>query len=89
MSSEPVAGEVLETIVGPAVVIDPEQCKGCSLCVDVCPQDVLEMSNALNHLGFHPAEYEGEGCTGCGVCFYACPEPGAITVYKPPRRAGK
>ena len=78
--------EIIETILGPAIIIESEQCKGCALCVDVCPQDVLDIAETLNHLGFHPAAYAGEGCTGCGVCFYACPEPGAITVYKPPRK---
>ena len=47
------------------------------------PPEVLHISEALNHLGFHPAEYDGDGCTGCGVCYYACPEPGAIRVVKP------
>jgi len=76
-----------ETMTGPAVIIDPEMCKGCELCTFVCAPDVLFISDSLNHLGFHPAEYTGEGCTGCGVCFYTCPEPGAIIVYKPPRKA--
>lgn len=64
------------------VVIDAEECKGCGLCVEVCPPSVLKISEALNRMGYHPAEYLGVACTGCGVCFYVCPEPGAITVYK-------
>ncbi len=78
-----------KAIVGPTVVIDPEMCKGCNLCTYVCAPEVLIVSESLNHLGFHPAEYVGEGCTGCGVCFYTCPEPGAIIVYKPPRKSKK
>jgi NAD-dependent dihydropyrimidine dehydrogenase PreA subunit len=76
----------LTAIEGPTVIIDPEQCKGCTLCTYVCPPEVLRIATGLNHLGFHPAEYVGEGCTGCGVCFYTCPEPGAIIVVKPPRK---
>jgi NAD-dependent dihydropyrimidine dehydrogenase PreA subunit len=64
------------------VVIDAEECKGCGLCVEVCPPSVLKISAALNRMGYHPAEYTGVECTGCGVCFYVCPEPAAITVYK-------
>jgi NAD-dependent dihydropyrimidine dehydrogenase PreA subunit len=64
------------------VEIDSGECKGCGLCVDVCPPEVLELAPELNSYGVHPARYEGEGCTGCGVCYYCCPEPGAITVYK-------
>jgi NAD-dependent dihydropyrimidine dehydrogenase PreA subunit len=76
-----------QSIVGPTVILEPELCKGCSLCVNICPQDVLHLAEMLNRQGFHPAAYTGEGCTGCGVCFYACPEPGAIIVYKPPRKS--
>lgn len=64
------------------VFIREEECKGCELCVDACPVDVLELSSDLNSHGYHPSVYIGEGCTGCGVCFYVCPEPGAITVHK-------
>ncbi|MDZ7363275.1 MAG: 4Fe-4S dicluster domain-containing protein [candidate division KSB1 bacterium] len=64
------------------VVIDAEECKGCGLCVEVCPPTVLKISEALNRMGYHPAQYIGVACTGCGVCFYVCPEPAAITVYK-------
>lgn len=59
-----------------------EECKGCALCVDACPVNVLELSDELNSHGYHPSTYKGEGCTGCGVCFYVCPEPGGIKVYK-------
>ncbi|MBS1271127.1 MAG: NAD(P)H-quinone oxidoreductase subunit I, chloroplastic [Candidatus Marinimicrobia bacterium] len=59
-----------------------EECKGCALCVDACPVNVLELSSELNSHGYHPATYKGEGCTGCGVCYYVCPEPGGIKVYK-------
>ena len=66
----------------PTVVIREDECKGCGLCIEACPTDVLFEQPHLNRMGYHPAGYKGEGCTGCGVCFYACPEPGAITVYK-------
>lgn len=66
----------------PKVVIREEECKGCGLCIEACPQDVLFCQKHLNRMGYHPAGYTGEGCTGCGYCFYQCPEPGAITVYK-------
>jgi len=58
-----------------------DECKGCALCIEACPPKVLRQAERLNHYGFHPAEYMGEGCTGCGICFYCCPEPGALTVF--------
>ena len=61
-----------------------EECKGCGLCVDACPPNVMKLSERFNTHGYHPAIYLGSGCTGCGVCFYACPEPGALTVFTLP-----
>jgi len=70
-----------------AVAIDPEECKGCGLCVEACALKALRLAAHLNRYGYHPAVYDGHGCNGCGLCFYACPEPGAITVYKRVRAA--
>ena len=64
------------------VVIREDECKGCGLCIAICPEKVLFTQKHFNTLGYHPAGYKGEGCIGCGFCFYQCPEPGAITVYK-------
>jgi 2-oxoglutarate ferredoxin oxidoreductase subunit delta len=78
---------VAENVVaGPTVLIDENLCKGCGLCIDVCPPGVLQQGSQLNHLGFHPAVYMGKWCNACGICFYACPEPGAIVVVKPSLR---
>ena len=66
----------------PTVEIHTDLCKGCVFCVDVCPEEVLSMSDMINARGYRFAVYAGERCTGCGVCFYNCPEPSAITVYK-------
>ena len=64
------------------VRLNPEECKGCGLCVEACPPKVLRLSDGLNRYGYHPAEYLGAGCTGCGICFFACPEPGGIAVLR-------
>ena len=64
------------------VEIDPEECKGCGLCVEACVQKILALAPYLNHYGYHPATNDGKPCNGCGLCFYACPEPGAIRVFK-------
>jgi NAD-dependent dihydropyrimidine dehydrogenase PreA subunit len=66
----------------PMVIIEPELCKGCGLCIDACAPAVLKYHKKFNSKGYHYAYYVGEGCTGCGVCFYACPEPEAIIVLK-------
>ena len=74
--------ENLETQKLPYIVINPENCKGCALCISACPVKCIEFSGKLNSHGYNYAKYTGSGCTGCGICYDTCPEPGAITVYK-------
>jgi 2-oxoglutarate ferredoxin oxidoreductase subunit delta len=55
------------------VEIDRERCKGCELCIPVCPPRVLAMSSAVNSIGFrYPILHEG--CTGCELCAEICPD---------------
>ena len=64
------------------VVIDKERCKGCGLCIEACPADVLSLSNEINRSGYNVAKVErAEGCIGCAFCALACPDV-AIEVYK-------
>lgn len=64
------------------VEVRTEECKGCGICISVCPPKCLQFDKGLSTYGVHPARYTGEGCTGCGICFYCCPEPGGITVFR-------
>ncbi len=66
----------------PTVEIAINQCKGCGLCIENCPTEVLGFSVSFNNLGYQYAELKKDGCTGCESCFYSCPEPGAVTVIK-------
>ena len=37
------------------VTINQDRCKGCGLCVSVCPKQVLELNKAkLNRKGYNP-----------------------------------
>ena len=64
------------------VVIDKERCKGCELCVGVCPLKLLVMSEDLNASGYHVALFtDNDKCTSCTLCATMCPDV-AITVYK-------
>ena len=57
------------------VSIDPERCKGCELCISVCPGQLLAMSAKLNRKGYHPVEAaESDKCIGCLKCARMCPE---------------
>lgn len=64
------------------IVVSEFYCKGCELCVDACPQEVLALSTIkITAKGYHPAEMVSLTCTGCGICSIVCPEA-AITVYR-------
>lgn len=68
------------------VEIERERCKGCLLCVDVCPNGTLECDDRMNAKGYLPARRIEvaslkKECTGCTMCAVVCPE-GAIEVYR-------
>jgi len=77
--------------------IDSERCKGCGLCVNVCPKKVLALSTEVNSRGYFPAyQARPEDCVFCGACCLMCPDV-AITISetaeaaeteRPPRRKG-
>ena len=60
--------------------IDNDRCKGCSLCVSICPKQVLELSKELNAKGYYPAyQARPEDCIVCALCCTMCPDV-AITI---------
>ena len=57
------------------LIIDIERCKGCELCVAVCPKQVLELGKAHNARGSHFAiPSHAENCIGCLQCCDICPD---------------
>ena len=60
----------------PKVTFATDVCKGCGLCVEACPKDIIILSNdRLNKKGHSPAEItDEEKCTGCGFCATMCPD---------------
>lgn len=71
------------------IEIDRERCKGCGLCIAVCPKKQIEISDCLNTKGYYPAKFHEESvqddavrkCTGCALCAVMCPDV-AIEVYR-------
>ncbi|HBF42112.1 MAG TPA: 4Fe-4S ferredoxin [Desulfobacteraceae bacterium] len=68
--------------------IERDLCKGCYLCISVCPNDLIVISEKLNQKGYYPAEFiqaddakNGHKCTGCAMCAIICPDL-AIEVYR-------
>ena len=67
----------------PRIVVDDHFCKGCGLCVDACPQGIIQLdSERITAKGYHPATCVAQDkCTGCTSCYQQCPDM-AITVVR-------
>lgn len=58
----------------PNIVINPKFCKACSICVDFCPTNVLELRGSC------VAVKDLAACTRCQLCDLRCPDF-AIQVF--------
>ena len=59
----------------PKPIIEKDRCKGCELCINACPEDVLAMSSEINAKGyFFPSVEHPDDCTGCRYCLLVCPD---------------
>ncbi len=63
------------------IEIDEEACKGCQLCIEACPKDVIELSHKFNLKGWRYAEAkEGSHCIGCKQCALVCPDVAIVVI---------
>jgi 2-oxoglutarate ferredoxin oxidoreductase subunit delta len=59
----------------PKISVDRDRCKGCGICVQYCPQKILEMSTDINKKGyFYTTVSNPSYCIGCRVCAISCPD---------------
>ena len=65
------------------IIVDEHYCKGCGLCVDVCPRGIIALDpEKMTDKGYHPARLMDESqCTACANCALMCPDV-AITVER-------
>jgi len=58
------------------LTIDKDACKGCGLCVTVCPKNILKLSDTeLNAKGYNPVEItDMAACIACASCAKMCPD---------------
>jgi len=55
--------------------INPKWCKGCYICVEICPQKVLGKAGEISEKGFQQVVVVyPEKCTGCLQCEMLCPD---------------
>lgn len=67
----------------PRIEVSDFYCKGCGLCVDACPKDIIELDQSIiTAKGCHPARLVDENaCIGCANCATMCPDV-AIKVWR-------
>lgn len=60
------------------VYVIKDRCKGCGICINLCPMQVLQFSEDFNEKGYHypilvenpPTKY----CIACHTCEWHCPD---------------
>lgn len=50
------------------LIIEPDWCKGCGICVAFCPKTALELFHGKVRLK------DSESCVLCGMCEMRCPD---------------
>lgn len=65
------------------VTFERDRCKGCELCILVCPKHIVAIDTAAtNAKGYHPATVsEMDKCIACAACAKICPDS-VITVER-------
>ena len=56
------------------VYINEELCKGCYICIGICPKGVYSTSNKVNKIGVPIPEADSEKCIKCKLCTLMCPD---------------
>lgn len=49
--------------------VNRDWCKGCSICIELCPKDVLELDDREKSVALRP-----ENCICCMMCELRCPD---------------
>ena len=63
------------------IKLNTKRCKGCYLCVSVCPVKALSPSGELGQQGYETVKVDEEKCITCGSCYRMCPDY-AIEILK-------
>lgn len=67
--------------------IFPAYCKGCGLCKEKCPTQVIVWSEQLGVYGTPSVKPKDEdSCIACGICQMVCPDCAISIVRKKPQK---
>jgi 2-oxoglutarate ferredoxin oxidoreductase subunit delta len=65
------------------IELDHDYCKGCHLCIAVCPEKVWELSAERNAKGYLlPCPARPNDCSGCLLCEMTCPDLAIAVVHE-------
>ncbi|QGU00589.1 2-oxoglutarate/2-oxoacid ferredoxin oxidoreductase, delta subunit [Candidatus Syntrophocurvum alkaliphilum] len=68
--------------------IIPQYCKGCGLCKEKCPNDVLIWSDKLGVYGTPIVTPKDEdSCIACNICEQVCPDCAIVIKKKKKKKA--
>lgn len=95
--SEPRSARIVRAPVLPqpapvrgVVFIKKSQCKGCELCIEFCPKNVLARSKGFNAKGYHyPVVVTNAQCINCRLCVTVCPEYAIFSMDAGTRVTGR
>ncbi|MCS7125019.1 MAG: 4Fe-4S binding protein [Candidatus Bathyarchaeota archaeon] len=55
--------------------INEDLCKGCGICISLCPNKVFAKSEEISSKGvFLPVIIHGDKCIACRICEEHCPD---------------
>ena len=70
------------------IIINPNYCKGCGICIEFCPLHVLQSSKEINAKGYLlPEPIDIGTCTQCQLCVIVCPDLAIAVTPKEKRGA--
>lgn len=54
--------------------LDVARCKGCGLCISVCPKGAIAFGEHVNDKGYTTVRVDETLCVQCGACYRICPD---------------
>lgn len=64
------------------IKLNQNWCKGCGLCIEICPKNVYDRESNVSPKGFRGIKIKNpEACNQCELCELLCPDL-AITIQK-------